>query len=139
MAELSHTVYFDIDEIEASVVSNCVASTTTSTFGTPSAAWGSGGGALSLSATEAGHDSRAVAGPSHVLLGSAAAESASASASASDRNRTVGDPDYRGGTGAGGEMRMTMQDGADRMLVQAEELSTEFDFHDLLHLSDHEE
>ena len=128
MAELSHTVYFDIDEIETSVVSNCIASTTTSTFGTPSASWG--GGAMSLSTTEAGYDARNVASLSHVLSGSAAA-----SESAADHNLTVGDAESRGGTGG----EITAEDGADRMLVQAEELSTEFDFHDLLHLSDNEE
>ena len=128
MAELSHTVYFDIDEIETSVVSNCIASTTTSTFGTPSASWG--GGAVSLSTAEAGYEARNVASLSHVLSGSAAA-----SESAADHNLTVGDAESRGGTGG----EITAEDGADRMLVQAEELSTEFDFHDLLHLSDNEE
>ena len=76
MKELSHTVYFDFDEIEGSVVSNCVRSAVS----TPAGAGAAGG------------DARAA----------------------------------------------EVEDGADRMLVQAEELSTEFDFRDMLHLSDEE-
>ena len=109
MAELSHTVYFDFDEIERSVVSNCVRSAVGTPAGVPTSP-------TTVGNHQADAPRRSARGLSHVL-----------------------DPGVSsfGATAAGGA-QAEVEDGADRMLVQAEELSTEFDFHDALHLSEEE-
>ncbi|KAI1371804.1 hypothetical protein F4677DRAFT_449982 [Hypoxylon crocopeplum] len=108
--ELSHTVYFDFDEIEASVIRTCSRGTSETTSQVESPA----------TATHRDHHedtSRNHERPTSVT-----------------RTPTWLNFDSQNFSNnlAGTENK------ADRMLVQAEGLSTEFDFRDMLHLSDDE-
>ncbi|KAI0386518.1 hypothetical protein F5Y04DRAFT_124020 [Hypomontagnella monticulosa] len=107
--ELSHTVYFDFDEIEASVIGNCDRSTggTTSRVHSPATAGQHGY-----------HEDNPT------IDGLSALDTRTSAWLNSDFNI----PDHH----------IDSENQADRMLVQAEELPAEFDFRDMLHLSDEE-
>lgn len=105
--ELSHTVYFDFDEIEASVIGNCDKSTggTTSTVQSPV-----------TTGRHAYHEDISR------IDGHPALDTRTSAWLNSDFNI----PDHN----------INTENKADKMLVQAEELPAEFDFRDMLHLSD---
>lgn len=112
ITELSHTVYFDFNEIETAIISNCtrIASRRTSQIPSP---------------TTGSHHDLHHEGPL--------------------RRNEHGPPDTRTSTWLNFDLEVSdndqldMENEADRMLVQAEEMSTEFDFRDMLHLSDEEQ
>ncbi|RYP68858.1 hypothetical protein DL769_005417 [Monosporascus sp. CRB-8-3] len=111
MNELSHTVYFDFIEMETSVIRNCDKNTSsgrTSQVQSP------------ITPSNPGYHEARIRTHGHRL----------------PNTQTKARPNF--GLNIPESTHVEMASEADRMLVQAEKMSTEFDFPDMVHLSDTE-